>query len=250
MRCRFSCLFSSRQSICNLDFRLRPAPALASSSRSLFSPAMEEGPSATQQAFETFSPLLHGLIAFWGLLDCFLGFRILKATVRVLLAAAGAVAGFSIVMNWRPDSLVLMLGGAIFGLIIGAFLAWQLYQIAVFFMGFFFGALLTSPFSSLLDPAYDWVIPAAGGLVGGLLAVSLIKPALMAATALTGAFRLVYGVAFFFGGPSLMFFMRDLDTALLQLDNTRILFGITLFIAAIGFYSQWRADRKVAEKDE
>lgn len=202
--------------------------------------------SATSAELASFAPLVHGFLAFWGFLDCFLGFRIFRMTVSILVAFAGAAIGVSLAMEYFPESLAALAGFAFAGLVIGALLAWYVYKLGIFVLGFCFGAILVAPFTGMVEQVPEWAVTAGAGLIAGILAVLLINLMVMAATALTGAFRLVYGIAFFLGGPSLLVAVEQPDDLMPVIRQAPLLFILTLLLGAIGFYVQ----RSSSEKDK
>lgn len=204
---------------------------------------MQEVP-ATPAELASLAPLLHGFLAFWGFLDCFLGFRIFRMTVSILVAFAGAAIGVALALEYFPESLAALAGFALAGLVLGGLLAWFVYKFGIFVLGFCFGAILVAPFTGMVEEVPDWAVTAAAGVLAGILAVVLINLMVMAATALTGAFRMVYGVAFFFGGPSLMVAVERPDDIMPIIRDAPLLFILTLLLGAIGFYIQRTSSEK------
>lgn len=201
------------------------------------------------EMLETLAPILHGLIALWGLLDCFWGFRIFRFTVRILAAVMVASVGASIALHYFPGSLLALGGFAVGGLIVGALLGWYLYKVGVFILGFFTGTLIAAPFVGHVAPQWEWVVLAGGGLVIGVLSVLLVNIMIMAGTALTGGFRLVFGTAYYFGGPSLIVATTNPGGATFVVQDHPMLFAGTLGFAAVGFLLQWNAHRKSKGED-
>ena len=196
------------------------------------------------------APLIHGLIALWGLVECFLGFRIFRAAVRVLMAVFGMALGAGIATTYFADTLTSLGIGAAVGLICGLLLGWYVYRLGVFAMGFFLGMVLSAPFSNVLGPDLPWVVGAGAGVAGGLLALLLINLMIMAATAFTGAFRLVYGAGFFFGGPSLLVLLNDPEHYGALATAQPLLSFLTLFVGGLGFYYQYKSSRPRKKEEE
>ena len=48
---------------------------------------------ATVMVPEAAAPLLYALMVFWGVIDCFFGFRVFKITIAIILAFTGSLAG-------------------------------------------------------------------------------------------------------------------------------------------------------------
>ncbi len=195
------------------------------------------------------SQAIHGVVALWGLIETFFGFKIFKVTVRILMAFAGAGLGAYVAVSYQPESLLALGVGAGAGLIVGLVLGWFMYKLGIFVLGFFLGTVIAAPFSNALGPDMTWAVAGAAGLVCGLITLVLINLMVMAATSLTGAFRLVYGVAFFFGGPSLLMLIQDPNQYGVLARDEPLLAGITLLVGAIGFYFQY-ASNKPRKKEE
>jgi hypothetical protein len=198
-------------------------------------------------------PLLHALIALWGLADCFFGLLIFKVTIRIFMAFAGAVGAAAIAAQYYPDSGAVFFGACVAGLVIGFIIGWFVCKIGIVVLSVFAGFVLIAPFAATLGQPWDAVVPCVVGIIVGLLAFVLLEPVVIASTALTGAYRLVFGTAFFLGGPSIMDFVGGARRYDEMFTGTgRWIFVITIAIAAIGCYvqfSSWRGRKKSADEE-
>jgi hypothetical protein len=208
-------------------------------------PALKELPALTL-------PVIHALIALWGLLDCFFGFRIFKVTVRIFTAFAGAVAAMALATQLQPASTVLFVALGVIGLICGFMLGWFLYKLGIVLLAVCAGFVLAAPFGAALGQPWSILAPCCAGLAAGLLAFVLLDPVVIVITALTGAFRLVFGVLFFFGGPSIVEYIsgaKPINELLVGANRWTAI--VTLAIAVVGCVVQfcaWSSGSK--KKDE
>jgi len=186
----------------------------------------------------------------WGLLDCFVGYRVFKVTVTIMGALTGVYLGFlaSVPMGlngaWQIVAVVV-------GALLGGGLAFFLYLASVFIAGLLFGlaigVLLFANYSHSLALIAGFGL----GLVGGFVAVKVQKILLILYTALLGALRALL---------ALMFFTEQLDWAfyLFQkpqqipalIDNKAWLLPATVVLAAAGVFTQLGIDHKSAGKKD
>jgi hypothetical protein len=136
-----------------------------------------------------------GAIA-WGLLDCFLGYRVFKITLAVFGGLVGVVFGQAVgaALGLGPAGEI---GGLVAGGLIGVALMYLLYLAAVFVAGFLFGATLTIMLLANLHQMVALLSGCVAGLVAGFLAVKLQRVVLILATALLGAFRATVATCYF-----------------------------------------------------
>jgi len=178
-----------------------------------------------------------GLLA-WGLLDCFLGYRVFKVTVAalggvvggLLAQAAGQAAGLDGAAAW---------GALAVGAVAGAALAFLLYLAAVFLAGFGFGAILALLLLSTFHHSVALLGAAVVGVVGGWAAIKLQKAALILATALLGAFRAVLALAYFGAQVDWLFHLRHPQHLPALVDGNRWILPVVLVLAAVGAIAQF-----------
>jgi hypothetical protein len=209
-------------------------------------PALKDIPAVT-------APVLHLLIALWGLVDCLFGLKIFTATVKILMAFAFAAGAATLSLQFYPESVAWLAGAAIGGLIIGLLLGWYLYKIGVALSAVFAGFVLSAPLAAMCPPEYAMFVQGAVALVAGIVAFFIMEPAIIVSTALTGAFRLVFGLAFFFWhGPSLLDYMGGKKPLMELFTGQNQTFALaTLGAAAVGCFIQFRAWRAAHKgKDE
>jgi hypothetical protein len=199
------------------------------------------------------APVLHGFIALWGLLDCFFGFKIFRATLKILTAFAFAVLGASIAARLVPDSVPVFVIACAVGLILGFIVGWYIYKASIVAMAMFGGFVLAAPFVSTMG-ANAFLAQCGVAVAAGILAFFLLEPVVIVSMALTGAYRVVFGLMFFMGGQNLMDYIsgaKPFETLFTGAGKLPML--ATLLLAAAGGFVQfasWRSERAAHGDDE
>lgn len=183
-------------------------------------------------------PWFSVIAILWGLVDCFLGYRVFKVTIGLLGGLAGALVG-----QFLAQSAGVAAGGQLIGLLLGALvgagLAFLLYVAAVFLAGFGFGATL----AILLLAHFNQMVALLGacvvGVIGGFVAVKMQRILIILATALLGAFRAVLATCYFTSQLDWFYYFRHPDQIPVLVDNTPWLFPSILVLAAVGTITQF-----------
>jgi hypothetical protein len=178
-----------------------------------------------------------GAIA-WGLLDCFLGYRIFKVTLGIVGGLLGVVfgqaAGHALGMGVGGE-----IGGMVVGGLLGAGLAFLLYTGAVFVAGFGFGSTL----GVLLLTHYNHMVALMSGLllgiIGGFLAVKLQRVLIILSTALLGSFRAVLAVGYFVSKLDWLYYYEQPQQIPVLIDNNPWMFPSILGLAVVGVIAQF-----------
>lgn len=190
----------------------------------------------------------------WGLLDCFLGYKLFKITLALVGGLLGAVAAHA-----AATAMGLGSGGvtiALFaGALLGAGLAFLLYIAAVFVAGFGFGSTLGILLLSNFHPMVALLSGLVLGVCGGFLAVKLQRVLLMLSTALLGAFRCVVALAYFTHSIDWLFYFRQPDQLPTLIASNAWMLPAILALAAIGLMVQFglggnKGQKKAPAKDE
>ena len=167
--------------------------------------------------------LLHILIIVWGLADCFFGYRIFKLTLTMLGMVMGAALGVYLGGTLFDGGLIAMSSGFLLG-----------FGVGVSFASHFMEPLAGSLLNILL------VI----GVLTGILSIFLVKVMIIVITAVTGAFRVVYGAGYLVGGYNLIDAITDpasLPTALAESDG---LFWTMALTSAAGVLVQFHSRKR------
>lgn len=144
-----------------------------------------------------------------GVLACFFGYRLFRFLVGVVGFIPGFVVGSALgsyLVKTPHGEFAFWAGGLLVGLV-GAALAWSFYTFGVFLIGAVFGAGTVL----LSAGAGDKVYLLLGGVLGGVLALLLQKPAIILFTSFTGSWSVVSSITFGFGSKvnALTLFEKD-----------------------------------------
>lgn len=175
----------------------------------------------------------------WGLLDCFMGYRVFRVMVTLWGAVLGAYTG-----QVAAAALGLHLPGQIGGLVVGALLggglAFMLYLASVFVAGVFFGLTLGMLLFAHFDPSLALIAGCGLGLVSGFIALKLQKILLILATALMGSFRALLAMMFFTHRIDWMYYLVQQPRQIpVLIENNAWLLPATLTLATVGAWAQF-----------
>jgi hypothetical protein len=189
------------------------------------------------------------LIIIWGLLDCFFGYRVFKFTVGLLGIVAGALLGH----QFCVEILGIVDGGRWVGFAIGAvaggILAFGLYLVGVFILGFSLGFMFAPAFWPGGSELTTLAVGAGAGLICGLVAVFAQRLLVSACTAWGGAIRIVLGVAYFSEGLDWSFYAAYPQQIGVLLTERAWMLVVFLVLGAAGFLAQL-AGRRGAKAQE
>ena len=187
-----------------------------------------------------------GAIA-WGLLDCFFGYRIFKATVALLGAIAGAVFGQAagVALGLGPAGAI---GGLVVGALLGAGLGFLLFVAAVFLAGFGFGATL----GMLLLTRVNHMVAVLGGcvlgVIAGFLAVKLQRPVMILSTALLGAFRALLAATYFTAQIDWLYYFQQPQQIPALVESNTWMLPATIALAVVGALAQFGLSESTGKK--
>jgi len=189
------------------------------------------------------------LIIIWGLLDCFFGYRVFKFTVGLLGIAAGAVLGHQFCVEVLGIADGARWIGFGIGAVVGGILAFGLYLVGVFILGFSLGFMFAPAFVEGASEFTMLAVGAGAGLVCGLVAVLAQRLLISACTAWGGAIRVVLGIAFFSEGLDWSFYAAYPQQIGVLLTERSWMLIVFLVLGAAGFIAQL-AGRKGAKPSE
>lgn len=186
-------------------------------------------------------PFNHLLLMFWGLADCFFGYRIIRLTLGLLGALLGALLGWEIVnaLLGTEAGWIGMLGGALGGLLLGSILL----RAGLAMLGASLGVMAVSGLltgHSGINEHYTILLLLLGGLAGASLAMIVMKPALIVATAASGSFRAVFAGWFFVDKFSFVHAVHDLERLPQAVSGKPAAWIIAAVLAVLGILHQFR----------
>lgn len=189
------------------------------------------------------------LIIVWGLLDCFFGYRVFRFTVGLLGIAAGAVLGHQFFVEILGIADGARWIGFAIGAIAGGILAFGLYLVGVFILGFSIGFMFAPAFWQGSSELTMLAIGAGAGLVCGLVALMAQRLLVSACTAWGGAIRIVLGVAFFTEDLDWSFYAAYPQQIGVLLSERPWMLVVFLALGAAGFLAQLAGRRGAKAKE-
>lgn len=180
----------------------------------------------------------------FGIVDCFLGYRIFRVVLSILGFIVGASIGMGLVgeSTQATQLLVALISG-----VIGAVLMNALYFLGIVIAGALLGALLVNLLLAALGVEPNVLFLVIGAIVGGAVALILNKLTIMLSTAFSGAAAIVYGVSLFI--PDLGGFepLGALSRAN-QSEPSLILLVAWIILGIAGVATQYRASEEGEEE--
>ncbi len=152
---------------------------------------------------------VYGAIIVTGVINCFFGYRIFRFALGILLAIGGAGAGAYVAVGLNLSSEGAMIAGIVVGALIGIVLSFVFVRGAAAVAGALLGYALLSPQIGGMAEVKQWLLLLVSCGGGALVGVLLANPMIMIATAVVGAFQVVYGSWYFFGGPPILILGQD-----------------------------------------
>lgn len=192
------------------------------------------------------APLLYVLMIFWGVIDCFFGFRVFKITIAIILAFVGCLAGAWVGYFIDSASWIPILAGFLIGGLAGALLAGIFFRTTAAVLGAFWAFTLVSPHLHGLAEWWFWLVAAVVCILAGILAVYVAAFLIILMTAFSGAFRIVYGIWFFLGGPAFLGFLYSTEYEFVIFQAGFLPFFVALFLGSVGAALQfWSEHRRL-----
>lgn len=150
------------------------------------------------EKIEIYTTIILLVEVIFGALNCFFGYKLLKVWIAVCGFLIGAGAGFLIAARFLTDRNMVFGITAAAGIII-AVLAYEVYLVGVFILGWMLSVLaVTAVVRSLpLDDKTKLVALAAGVLLGllvGVLLVKLARPSIILLTGISGGIGTITAV--------------------------------------------------------
>ena len=199
--------------------------------------------------------IVAGLSILGGLVLSLYGYKIFRAALFGIGFTFGSVLVYEIMLQITVNVYAVWIGFLLGGLFF-AYLFITFYQAGIFLAGALAGGMLASILhTSVLyrispeNPNTVLIISMVVlALVGGILATKIEKPALIVATALTGAIACVWGIGYFAGHyPSAMNLKtlngKPMDSIIIPTEWWGYLAG-TVALFGFGLYVQFGSDSK------
>jgi hypothetical protein len=180
-------------------------------------------------------------LVLWGVIDCFFGYRIVKFTIGLLGLIAGGWLGFWIVLQGLGMGEGAAWIGFLVGALLGALLAFGMYLVGLFLLGFSLGFTLSLGLVHVAGDTQMLLTGLAVGLISGALAVLFQRLVIIIATAWVGALKLTLGLAYFVAGIDWLFYVHQPDQIAALFRGHPWMFPAVLVVGAVGVAVQWPA---------
>lgn len=175
-----------------------------------------------------------GSIAY-GVLWCFFGYRFFKTLMTICGFVIGAIIGYLIGALANDQTVAIVLG--LIGGVGCAFLVHAVYNISVFLIGAFLGGVAYQILGLLAAQQLHPILGVILLIAGGILALKIVKLAIVLGTAFSGSSNIVVGVILLLGSQydvqHLLAFKAEHSQLILML------FGI-LILGIAGFLYQYK----------
>jgi hypothetical protein len=187
---------------------------------------------------------IYGLLIITGLIDCFFGYRAFRYALGLLLGFVGLGVGAYFAYQYGDSSWTMALIGAAIGGILGVILSAAFFKGALVATGAMMGYAILAPLIGDLEPWLQLVVLVIGCGIFGLVAIGVATIGIMAATAITGSFRIIYGGWYLVGGPSVLSVAQEESGGWHLLASSQEPFIAMVLLAAVGFAVQFYGERK------
>lgn len=142
------------------------------------------------EKIETYATIFLLFEVIFGALNCFFGYKLLKVWMAVCGFIIGATGGFLIAARFLTERNIVFGITAAAG-IVGSVLAYQIYLVGVFFLGWMMSVAAVIAFvrSLPIGDKEKLVVIAAGALLGlivGVLIVKFARPSIILVTGISG----------------------------------------------------------------
>lgn len=142
------------------------------------------------ERIETYATIFLLFEVIFGALNCFFGYKLLKVWMAVCGFIIGATGGFLIAARFLTERNIVFGITAAAG-IVGSVLAYQIYLVGVFFLGWMMSVAAVIAFvrSLPIGDKEKLVVIAAGvllGLIVGVLIVKFARPSIILVTGISG----------------------------------------------------------------
>lgn len=161
------------------------------------------------------------IMLIFALLNCFLGYRLMKLWIAVIGFCIGLLAGVGLASIFTENSWILLAAAVVGGILI-ALIAFKVYLVGVFL----YGAIVAYGLIVGLigqDKWWSLAVCVIFALLVGILAVNYVRPSIIITTAISGGFTAAKEVL-----------------SWLSVADVRITYALAIVLAALGIFIQFR----------
>ncbi|MBS6196316.1 MAG: hypothetical protein KH828_12130 [Clostridiales bacterium] len=168
----------------------------------------------------------------FGLLNCFLGYKLLKFWVAGCGFLIGLLGGLAAGSIFSDKTGVILAAGAGCGVVLGV-LAYEIYLVGAFLLGWLMTVSACFSVKNLIEmnDKTELLLLAFGAVAGigvGALIVKFARPSIILSTAISGGISVASGI-----------------TGLLKWDNPLYMLGMGAAFSVCGMIFQWNTTKKM-----
>ena len=178
-----------------------------------------------------------------GMITCFYGYRLFK----IVLAITGFVTGGTLawtVLTTAGYGQTVMIAGTFLAGLVGGIAMVSLFFAGVFLFGCSMGLLMAVLLLSTIGSELNVVVVSIFALVNGLVTLWFRKVLVVASTALTGAWSVLSGIAYFVGDLDLVGALAKPELLRTQGGLYYAVLALWLLLGISGIAIQMRSQRK------
>ncbi|MEA4890891.1 MAG: DUF4203 domain-containing protein [Clostridiaceae bacterium] len=188
---------------------------------------------------------LYLLTLVLGLVVCFWGYRLFRFWLILAGLQTGFFFGFWLGDRYLDNTVLVLVIAGLCAVLIAA-LAYTLLKLGAFICGAAVCALLAALVMQLFLPAPYWPVLAGAALIGGLLGLFSVKPFLILATAVNGAYLVADGVFNLLAGYPIGSYLATHEE--IRTEHLILLLVGILLLTILGVLFQSRMDKRKSAK--
>jgi len=178
-----------------------------------------------------------------GMITCFFGYRLFKVVLAIIGFVTGGALAWTVLTAAGYGQWVTIVGSCLAALV-GGVAMFSLFFAGVFLFGCAMGLLMAVVILSAIGSELTVVVVSIFALVNGLVTLWFRKVLVVASTALTGAWSVLSGVAYFVGDLDLVGALAEPELLRAQGGFYYAVLALWLLLGISGIAIQMRTQRK------
>ena len=178
-----------------------------------------------------------------GMITCFYGYRLFKIVLAITGFVTGGALAWTVLTAAGYGQTVMIAGTFLVGFV-GGIAMFSLFFAGVFFFGCSMGHLMAVVLLSAIGSELNVAVISIFALFNGLATLWFRKVLVVASTALTGAWSVLSGIAYFVGDLDLVGALAKPELLRTQGDLYYAVLALWLLLGISGIAIQMRSQRK------
>ena len=178
-----------------------------------------------------------------GMITCFYGYRLFKIVLAITGFVTGGALAWTVLTAAGYGQTVMIAGTFLVGFV-GGIAMFSLFFAGVFFFGCSMGLLMAVVLLSAIGSELNVAVISIFALFNGLATLWFRKVLVVASTALTGAWSVLSGIAYFVGDLDLVGALAKPELLRTQGDLYYAVLALWLLLGISGIAIQMRSQRK------